>query len=507
MTLCTLTLSLALFLSPQDPGVRSLDVVELKNGDQLEGRVTTQLDGYVEIELQAGATIGLSMAQVASIKLGAGPAAREGKGPMAPRSEWFVLYDGEGNSVGWMQAGVSVAADGSLTISEEYEFRQGQRRYQVTSLCRAATDFVPLSCYFRERITEPVLGVSLVPGESHGQADRVVDERIIEGTVQGSTLHVQQLDHAGRRERDLPWSPQHTFPLLARAVARHSGAALPATTMYDPANDEVVQRAIDAARPRRVTWDGKPLEITEFAESSSSGRNSVWLDATAQTLRRELAGPALVAVRSEADSARRLAGGVSIPSSFVVEAGGTFACWRPNPCWNVVDEVPAGRLVLTGPVAGSSIAITRIDHLEPGAPLSTAADAVENWFLLLHPELRFESRSAGQVKGRDSIRLTAAGKLLRAVVDVVPQEDRFLVLVCIAGREAWDELGPDFDFVARSLELDAQAIQPRLQGPVKRQEAREKGPSGRGSELPTPKAEPSAEPARKLPLVRVPDDG
>ncbi len=505
MTLSTLTLSFALFLCPQDPGARSLDIVELKNGDQLEGRVTTQLDGYVEIELQAGATIGLSMAQIASIKLGAGAAAREGKGPMQPRSEWFVLYDGEGKSVGWMQAGVAVASDGTLTISEEYEFQQAHRRYQVTSLCKADTHFVPQSCYFRERISEPLLGVSLVTGENVGQADRVVDERIIEGVCQVDHLRVQQLDHSGRRERDLPWSERHTFPLLARAIARHTGAALPQTTMFDPANDEIVVRTIDAARPRRITWDGKPLEITEFAESSATGRNSVWLDATAQTLRRELAGPALVAVRSEADSARRLAGGVSIPSSFAIEAGGTFACWRPNPCWNVVEEVPAGRLVLSGPVPNASIAITRLDHLEPGASLATAADAVGNWFLLLHPELRFESRSSTQIKGKDAIRLCANGKHLRATVDVVPQEERFLILVCIADRQVWDELQPDFDFVTRSIELDAQAIEPKLQGPVKGQQARERTPSGRAAELTVPVSKP--QPVRKPPLVRVPDDG
>lgn len=511
MTFSTLCLSFLPLLCQQDPGTRRLDVIELKNGDQLEGRVTTQLDGYVEIELQAGATIGLSSAQIASIKRGAGIVSGTSAGPMTPRSEWFVLYDGRGDAVGWLQAGVAVAADGSVTIGEEYEFRQGHRRYQVTSLCKADSSFAPQSCYFRERISEPVLGVSFVPGQSQGQAERVVDERIIEGTCQGTSLHVQQLDQSGRRERELPWSAQHTFPLLARAVARHSGAALAATTMFDPANDEVVVRTIDAARARRITWNGEPLQITEFAESSASGRNSVWLDATAKTLRRELAGPALVAVRSEAESARRLAGGVSIPSSFVVEAGGSFACWRPNPCWSVVDEVPEGRLLLTGPLPGSSIMVTRLDHLEAGALLSTAADAVANWFLLLHPELRFESRGSSQIKGRHAIRLCAASRLTRATVDVVEHGASFVVLTCLANRQEWDELQPDFEFVARSLELDAQAIEPTLQGPVKAQEAGIKRPTVRSTELPNvapaaPAQTPPA-PPRKLPLVRVPDDG
>ena len=50
---------------------QNLDVVLLKNGDELVGRVTAELDAYVEIRIEDGATIGISRAQVKAVRRGA----------------------------------------------------------------------------------------------------------------------------------------------------------------------------------------------------------------------------------------------------------------------------------------------------------------------------------------------------------------------------------------------------------------------------------------------------
>src|SRR5262245_39668166 len=72
---------------------RALDVIELKNGDTLEGRITVDVDGYVEITMGPGETVGFSRAQVKNILRGSGPLVPSVTGTVRPSSEWFVLYD------------------------------------------------------------------------------------------------------------------------------------------------------------------------------------------------------------------------------------------------------------------------------------------------------------------------------------------------------------------------------------------------------------------------------
>ncbi|MBL8755192.1 MAG: hypothetical protein JNK15_17945 [Planctomycetes bacterium] len=501
----------------QSPEARpARDVVELKNGDRLEGRITTSLDGYLEIELEAGATIGIATAQVAAVHRGAGPAAAA-PGTVARSAEWFVLHDAKGQAVGWLSTSVSPRADG-FVVAEEYEFQHGRRRYQVTSQATAAANGDGTTAYFRERITEPVLPVLLPDGSDAASAqERVVDERIVEAKVLGDRLAVQILDASGRSERQLRWTRAHTFPLLARVLARITTAALGERTLFDPATQELVVRSYDGSRRRTVTIDGQPMQITEVAESGASGRNAEWVDATARTLRRELSGPALVAVPSSAASCRTAVGAVSIAPAIVAEAGGTFGLWLPNPAWITRDGVAAGTLVLACEPHGASISLSRLDHLEPGTPLPSAADAVATWFRLLQPGLTVESRSDVAMRERPAVRLFATGRRdgvpTRAQLDVIAHQGRFLVLACVAPLAAWDELAGDFAFVQRTVELDAQALAPQLQGPIAAREkrARPQVPVHRGpqdvvpvSPAPSPVAKPVASPAG--PRVYIPKE-
>lgn len=472
----------------------ALDVVELKNGDRLEGRITAQVDGYVELQLEAGAVIGVSIAQVAAVRRGAGTLAATVAPALAPADDWFVLHDARGNAVGWLHASVRNENDGSFTISEEYEFHDGQKRYQVTSLCMADAAWSPRSCYFRERKSEPVLGMSaLLPT---GQADRIGDERIVEARCQGDRLVVTRLDRTGRHERELEFVPGSSFPLLARARARATGAAIPTAQLFDPATEELVLRCFDGARLRRVTLDGEAMQVTELVESSAVGRNSEWLDASMQTVRRELAGPALVAMPSNRDSVQFAAQGAVIASAIVAEAGGTFGLWVPNPAWQTCEDLPAGSVALRCEVHDASVGLTRLDHLEPETPLDGAVDAVANWFRLLHPDLVIDGRDPAKLRDRQIVRLRASGRAgstrVRATVDVIPQRGHFLVLVCRAPAAAWDELAADFAFLQRSVELEPQALAPTMQGPV-------------AEPRPAPAAA-RAQPAREV-VVRIPSDG
>lgn len=494
-----------------DPPAATLDVIELKNGDTLEGRITAEVDGYVELKLGEGATIGVSTATVARIRRGAGGAAPGPSVPLPVHAEWFVLHDAAGAAVGWLNTTVSADADGSYTIGEEYEFVAGRRRVQVTSLAIAGADRTPRSCYFRERQSEPVLA-SLQLGLGDGsQQERIVDERIVEAKVEDGRLLVQHLDRHGRRERQFDWPSGASFPLLARTQARLGGQPLAAVPVFDPATEEMATRSYDGSRRRRVVNDGVATLVQEVAEGSAAGRNSEWLDAQYHTLRRELAGPSLVALPSSKESMKIAVGAASIPGAIVAEAGGSFGLWLPNPAWSVRDELPAGQVALVCEAHGATVALSRLDHLEPGLSLDSAADAVANWFTLLHPELRLGERQPITVRERAAVRLLADGRRARvgwrATVDVIPQRDRFVVLVCCAPTAAWDELAPDFAFLLRSLELEAQALAPRLQGPLAESGGKggnAKAPAVTKAAPPTPPAAAPTKPVRDV-SVRIPD--
>jgi hypothetical protein len=315
MILSTLPLLLALSQKPaqQEPAPATparLDVVELKNGDSLTGVVVAELDGYVELRLEAGAVVGLSRALIQSVRRAAveRPVVAAS---VRPDDSWFVLHDAVGASVGWLHACTKVDDQGRITASEEYEFVEGVRRYQVTNLCVADADGAPRSAYFRERISMPSLVAQRLPvPDAAAAADRVLDERIVEATVDGERLRVVRLDGHGRHERQLPWVAEATFPLLARTLARHGATVVGPTTMYDAASEQLVERAVDGTGVRQVVLDGRRQRVVEIAETHAGHRNAEWVDAEMRTIRRELAGPSLVAVptaprASRAPSCRR----------------------------------------------------------------------------------------------------------------------------------------------------------------------------------------------------------
>lgn len=491
------------------PPPRALDVLELKNGDELQGHITTEIDGYVEIQLEVGAVVGISRAQIAAIRRGAGGAPAP-TAPLPSTNEWFVLHDAQGSAVGWLHTSSSPTAAGGLSIHEEYEFVEGQRRYQVTSLATTDARLQPVGCYFRERISEPMLAsLALSNFDTSGQHDRIADERIVEAKCEAGRLLVQRLDRSGRRERELPWTDGSSFPLLARLRARHDGRPTGTLSLFDPATEEMVQRSYDGSRQRAVVVDGKRARVTEVAEHSATGSNREWVDATARTVRRELAGPALVAVPSSADSAAKAVGAVTIASAIAAEAGGTFGLWVPNPAWVVRDGSPAGQIVLGCEAHGASVALTRLDHLETATMLEVAVDAVAKWFQLLHPELEPAGREPVRVRDRAGIRLSARGRRSgaswRATVDVIPHRGRFLALVCIAPEAAWDELAADFAFLQRSVELEEQALAPKLQGPLAERPAtpRANAPASTPATTPSP-AKPPARKATNDTSVRIP---
>lgn len=483
-----------------------LDVLALKNGDELVGKITSELDAYVEIQIEDGATIGVSRAMVKEVRRAARSAAARAA-IVRPDDAWFALHDADGASVGWLHASVTTRGDGSFAVNEEYEFVNGSRRYQVTNRCVANAAGRGLRCYYRERVSTPQLRRQLPVDDPMASADRVEDERIVEAVVVGSELKVSRLDGRGRHERALPWAEDSTFPLLARTIARQGGQRLGPAAMFDPRHEELQTRVVDGSGARQLMIDGVRQRVVELSESTGAGvdlGSREWVDASCRVVRRELAGPALVAVPSSDASARASVGARTIQSAVVAEADGRFGLWVPSPAWRTADALPPGHLSLDCEVHGAQVRLSLLEHLDRATGLETAADAVGNWFGLLYPELEISSRFSANVRGRQVVRMTAADarNVQRATVDVIPHDGSFLVLLCRAPSAAWDELEKDFAFVRRTLELDGAALNPERTGPLRENRGgKMRPPTG---PLPAPTPAPRVARVEREGQIRIP---
>ena len=445
---------------PEQQGLR-LDQIELHGGEVLEGRIVTEVGSFVEIELAPGAVVGFRLAQVAAIRRGQGAVAAPKEPAMSTRDEWFTLHDGTGAAIGSLHSTVTPCGDRGTRVCEEWEFLKGKQTFQITVFADADPTLRPRSCYFRERILEDTAIVS--PLDPMARTLRVRAERIVEARVQEGELLVHSLTVDGPSERRVQFPSGATFPLLARA--KPDGSASRTRTgqvlVFDPALDDL--RTIDflAERTRRIAIDGVETAVDEMVEIGTEGSNATWRDASIGIVRREIAGPALVAVRSNREEARATSSVQALPKPFVAEAGGRFGLWLPNPAWRPQQQ-PIGTVALICDLHSAAITMTLLDHLDRGTPLATAAAAVERWSQLLHPQLTVHSQSLCTVRGAPAVQLDSRGGTGLAEdvarMFVLSSGTGFLVLRCSAPAASWMELEADFVAAAGRLELSPAAV-------------------------------------------------
>lgn len=467
----TSALLLASLLLPQQPTPAAnaparLDLVELQSGELLQGRLVTQLPDYLEIEVSPGAIVGCSRAQVKSVRPGAGPEpGAVAASALQPYDDWFLLHDGSGTPVGWLHSSLGVGSDGGLRLAEEWQFEQGDKRVAVTQLEHATATLQPLSSYYHERVVE-------------ASRPHVTNERIVDAQLHDGTLTVQRLTGNGRDERRIEAPSGMTFPLLLRQHCRTAllGGMDPeaAVSIYDAVTEELRQSRVQKPLQRTVDIDGQAVEITELAAETETGRNVEWLDAAMRTLRREIAGPTLVAVPSDMETAQAAAAvSQHFPSALACEAGRRFGLWAPNPSWQAPAEAQANQVVLDCELQHGRASLVLIDHLDAGTELDTATAAVQRWLQLLHPEMTFGDSSAETVRDRQARKLGgeprggADGLLVE--VHVLPWNGKFLALSLQAPKQHWGELQNDFAAMLRTIELDQAGIEPAAQGPLLRQ--------------------------------------
>ena len=454
--------SLLLPQAPQ-PAPANLDVVELQSGELLTGRIVTELDDYLEIEVAKGAIVGCSRGQIRAVHKGAGPlVGAPPVGTAQPFDAWFLLHNGAGKPVGWLHSSLTVTGDGNLRLSDEWQFEQGDKTFAVTELERATASLQPLSSYYHERVVE-------------AHRPHAATERIVEAVLQEGALQVTRLSNGGRDQRRIEVPADSTFPLLLRQRYRMGlcGADAENTevSVFDAATEELRTNSVQKAHQRTVELDGKQIEVTELCQQSETGRNVEWIDASLQTVRREIAGPALVAVPSDMDTATAASPApAGFPAALACEAQQRFGLWAPNPGWQAPEKPAANQVVLDCALRQARASLVLIDHLDAGTSLDGATAAVQRWFQLLHPELAFGDAKVTEVRLQQAMQFHGEPRDGRdglwIDVYVMAWHDGFLALSQQAPKQWQEELAPDFAALLRTVELDRQGIAPLVQGPL-----------------------------------------
>ena len=466
MSWIAICLSLALCQDPEPAERGRLDVVTLKSGGRLEGRILEETPSFLRIRLDEGTVVGFEKKRLSTIARAAGPVAGEPvTAALEPRDQWFVLHDGEGRAVGWLHATVTANAKGQIRLGEEWQFHQGRETTEVTVLEVANRDLTPQTCFYHERTRLP--------------DQRIVRERVVQGTVEGERLIVDTRA-AGRRQRHTyPFPVGSTFSLLAIEALRQDPEAAGLGVghrLFDAASAELVSRLFSTHRWRRTKWNGKVVTVRELVTSYGAATNTEWLDASSGTMRREVNGPSLVALPVDAPRARRSAkyarsvGG----NSFRAEQDKKFGMWLPNPAWQFHGEPETGRVSARAELEGANALLLRLDHVDGDLLLDSVADSVHRWLSLVTPGFALEDRERTRLRDREAVLLRGAyyigksssPKRQQCEVYVFRVDGKAMALSLAAPEEGFERMRPDFVRIREAVELHPQSVEPVLQGPL-----------------------------------------
>lgn len=471
--------------APQ-PESQTPDVVRLDIGTEIHGTIVKETSDYVEIRLAEGMVVGFEKARAVAIvrgvavpvetgaRAGGDPAPPGGVAdPLAslphatPRDQWFALHDARGQSVGWLHETVARDPNGDVRFGEEWRFTTGEDGdiVEVTLLEKVDAQGVPETCFYHERMRDI--------------SQRTVVDRVVRGVVHNGKLEVSRksLDGADRASYDFPATAR--FPLELRGMLRHRRARNPEDVdfrVYDPREGEWSQESYRVGEYRRIEHDGASIRVRTLVQRGAVNENIEWLDAASSSLRREISGPALVAVPMTEGRARAMArqSRPSFEPALAAEADGRFAIWIPNPMWAVTSR-RSGEVVVRSDVYTASMSLLLLDQLDSGTLIETTADTVERWLRLAHADVKFgnrvrcDTREGTGLRMRGEYEVRTTGQAQQRICEVVvlrTHDGRQFSFCADLPADLASELSPDVERALKSLELRAESVAPHLVAPA-----------------------------------------
>jgi hypothetical protein len=455
----------------QDPApLPTVDVIVLSSGEELRGAILVDTPTYLEIKVGSDTTIGIERSNVAQVRRGEAAAVAPARAAapedeavpaslLAARDEWFVLHDGEGRCVGTLHASLRIGDAQEIKLAEEWDFATARGRTQVTQLETLRADGTPATCFYHER--------SQVEGERVPR-----DERLLRGSLSDGTWKVVRTTLRGSEQSEHAVGKAFALPLFLREVLRQRPGLVGSAgtrVLYDPARDELQQVAFVADQRRRAEIEGRVLDVRQTEIGSGARRSAEWIDGSGRVVRREVNGPALVAMRAGQDVARAMVDrqAKAYPAAVLREAEGRFSLWLPSPVWRFDAEQTPGQVTAHAKLEAASVSALILDQLAPDSLLHTAGDAVERWLRVVCRDFKLAGRRLVTARGAAALMLEGSyqgplgerrARFDTSVLILHTPDAGFLALCFTAPANDYDTLRADFERMADSLEVHPAAV-------------------------------------------------
>ncbi len=473
MVLIATTLLLGLCQAPQSPAHEtsrppSEDVIILKAGERLTGRIVRETPDYLELRMGVGSVVGFDKARVLRItRASASKSGATTPPALANRDSWFLLHNGRGDVVGHLHGSVVMTDDGFFRVGEEWHFRQKTGDTDVTLVEVLDDRLNPRSCFYHERTLAP-------------KTRKLVAERLVHGVVEGDRFVVQRRTLLRNEKTKYRLQKGMKFPLSLLEELRQRPSLVvhgASYSLFDPRTDEFVRCNVSCKPRRKVEWQGRAMYVRELTIKTGSSTSVEWLDGSHDTVRREINGQALVAVPTTKGVAQgRRVRVHGFASALVADADAGLALWLPNPTWRSLPQ-NGSQVRIEAPLYGATAVLMELDQIDPQLELDSAMDAVLRWLKLsLGEDLRVVDRGRESVRGRPAMRIDAAyrvaqkGKVeyFRARVHVFRVRGHYMTLCCTAPTSLHRQLEYDYQRIRDSVELTRDDFVPEPQGPVKK---------------------------------------
>lgn len=430
--------ALILAQDPVDAGATRVQV-ELDSGAALVGVIETRSGDYLELRLDDGSLVGFGTERVLEITTAAAMSVLQRAG-LSERDEHFALHDAAGVAVGTLHATVVPTPSGRVRLSEEWAFRSRGEVVAVTQLEVVTADLAPLWCFYHER--------------RQRRSDRkTLAERLLRAEVDEGKLVVEILSDSGRERREYPFESGTSFPLLWRESLRQGVTDGASVSVFDPGQQEFVARSASTRFRRAVPWRGEVVGLQELRVQFGDREHVEWLDASAGSLRREVNGPALVAVPTPAHQAERYAkvSAAVFGATRIESEDGQVALWLPDPSWS---GSPQGQnaVRLTDPSEAAIAEISSWHDLEADAGLWSKAETIERTLRLRGAGWTVEGRDAVAWRGREAVRLSLQLPEGRADLWVADVADHTVALWLRAPDRLWPRVEDEFNRILDSAE-------------------------------------------------------
>lgn len=429
------------------------DIIYFRNGQEIEGRITSENETHVTIEFRGGEIV-LPRRRIERIVLGPRVEAAEKQqssdiGTELPsRDEMYFIYY-RGKCVGWRQSTLqSVVASGKR-----------QHQFHSRTVFRDADGNVDLDVQVSESIDAALqpLRASVVQSGPDFSSSSVGDIR------DGHMKLRRSPDKSPGVEILFGEDVELTGPLMRTLADRtHFPSKGETYRSYDILTGEF--RRLHATRTlRSEIVAGRHQLVTVWKLRNGTREWEMWVDTRGGIVREELGGAHMVALRAPAEAVLAWSRGeASQPShpdlklAYENEMRG-FELARPNLSWSF--EFPEAdsphAITLVEPALQATVDVVVLDDQKGGvAAEGVVLDLLGRWERSAEDVLvEFqEPRPVGELKGiRVSATMRRKGVRIRTHADVCRSETRAYIILSSAPTSRFHEAEDAFSRIRRSL--------------------------------------------------------